>query len=277
MSRTFSNYLLFEGVLDSLADSGAGIVQAMARNLLTPTVKVVEEDCGTGLGTYGEITFSSEGEYPTTQSTPLTYQDIYTLLQLGKYQARFRRTDSCISQGGVCRTCLQGSMLGETIPQVGEYALVVPEFNYLSDHKQGSGTLQSYSLRDDFDIAKVVVGGQVQEIVPAGTNSVQVNTPDIFLIKYYASDSSSLLGYLGRSFSGGLLGINPLPTPPLVIRESLFNNTLSDAQISILEEEVSNIGNVEDRYLDYAKGIHSRLEKSLFLLFLFAVFSDIIS
>lgn len=277
MSRTFSNYLLFEGVLDSLANSGTGIVQSMTKDLLTPTVKIVEEDCETALGTQGEVTFNEEGEYILGQSTPLTYQNIYTLLAQGKYLAKFRKTTSCVSKGGVCRTCLQGSMLGEALPQVGEYARVVPEFNYRSERHQGTGSPSNFSLRDDFDLAKIVVNGEVVEIVREGETSVTVDTADTFLIRYYSSDSNSLLGYLGRSFSGGLLGINPLPTPPLLIKESLYNEILSDAQISILEEEVTGLDNVEDRFLDYARSLHSRLEKSLFLLFLFAVFSDIIS
>lgn len=277
MSRTFSNYLLFEGVLDSLASSSANIVQSMANNLLTPLVKVVEEDCETSLGTYGELTFGDEGEIIIGQSTPLTYQDIYLLLSQGKYKVNFRKTNSCISKGGVCRTCLRGSMLGENIPSIGEYVKVIPEFNYRSERLQGTGTPSTFTLRNDFDIAKVVVSGEVTDILLPNKTSVVVDTPGTFLIRYYTSDSTSLLGYLGRTFSGGLLGINPLPTPPLLIKESLYNDVLSDTQISILEEEVSNLSTIEDRFIDYSKDIHSKLEKSLFLLFLFAVFSDIIS
>lgn len=279
MSRTYSNYLLFEGVLDSLAapEAGVGIVQSMARDVMSPTVKVIEEDCGTALGTEGEITFNVEGDYVLTQTPPLTYQDIYNLLSQGKYKAKFRSTSSCISKGGVCRVCLRGSMLGEVPPLVGEYVKLVQEFNYRSERLQGTGSTKNYSLRDDYDIAKVIIEGQVAHTILPDATQVEVNTSHTFLIRYYSCDSSSLLGYLGRTFSGGLLGISPLPTPPLVIKESLYNQVLSEAQISLLEEEVTNLGNVEDRFLDYSKSIHSRLEKSLFLLFLFAVFSDIIS
>lgn len=276
--RTYSNYLLFEGVLDSLAGSN-NIVGTMARSVVTPTVKIVEEDCGTTLGTEVTINFDIEGDILLATDTPLTYSDIYSLLSSGTYKAGIRKASSCISKGGVCRKCAAGTMLGATIPAVGEGFELAPEFNYKTEYFIGDGIRKSYPLRDDYDVAKVIINGLVTKVLTGATHVDFTTAPapgQKFIVRYYTADSSSLLGYTARSFSGGLLGVRPLDTPPLVIREELYNSILQEGQIAILEEEVSAISGIDSKYMDYVSKVHSNLERCLMLLFTYAIFSDII-
>ena len=276
--RTYSNYLLFEGVLDSLSSS-SDIVGTMAKSVVTPVVKIVEEDCGTTLGTEVVVNFDLEGDILLSTNTPLTYSHIYSLLSSGVYKVGVRKASSCISKGGVCRKCAAGSMLGATIPAIGEGFQLVPEFNYKTEYFVGDGIRKSYLLRTDYDVAKVIINGLVVKVLSGETHvdfTVAPAPGQKFIIRYYTADSSSLLGYIARSFSGGLLGVRPLDTPPLVIREELYNSILQEGQIAILEEEVLAISGIDSKYMDYVAKVHSKLEKCLMLLFTYAIFSDII-
>lgn len=277
--RSYSNYLLFEGIVENLLGDDS-VISTLASSLLLPTVKLVEEDCNTSLGSKTRLTFDLEGDILVETKLPLTYSDIYSLLQSGKYNVGLRRASSCNSEGGICRICAQGSLLGETIPAVGNGIILVPQFQYRTDFFKSDGVRANYPLRTDYDIAKVVVDGQVVQTCNNGESLILTSIPPLnksFIVKYYISDSSSLLGYLGRTYSGGLLGIQPLDTPPLSVKESLYNEILSDGQIATLEDEVSQLSTIETRYFEYAQSVHSKLEKSLLLLYLYSIFNDIIS
>jgi hypothetical protein len=79
MSRSFANTLLYEGTLDTITSVNP-ILHNVANTLFTPTVRIVEEDCGTLLGQNMPASYRSEGYIETETGLAITPTRRTTLL-----------------------------------------------------------------------------------------------------------------------------------------------------------------------------------------------------
>lgn len=125
--RSITNFLLFETIYDNLPLNNQAIVNFSSK-ILSPTFPIVEEDCGTKLGTlvstgkfavgkvslfsYGTFTFETvSGLISVTveEGDILTTDMVTGLLSANIRPVATRSVQSCTSPGGLCRKCIRGS------------------------------------------------------------------------------------------------------------------------------------------------------------------------
>lgn len=285
--RTYASFLLFEDLLDNLP-AGAPLLTQMAKALISPRVNLVSEDCGTLLGTVEETTFSLEGKVELSTDLPLTRTRIEQILSQGKYKTAIRNLHSCTAPGGICKKCFEATYstyTGELV--VGQPVTVPSSLNYQSDVIVADGVNTSYSLTqtdDDFYSVIVVHDGQVippseytlgYDFIEFGPSlSMAVNT--VYVVHFYIENSEPLLGYIAKTYTGGLLGMTPLPALRTPIRESLYQTLISDSMLLNMASQLKPFRPlIPTTYMDYMERIHDRLEKALFILYLFAVFGNV--
>jgi len=277
--RSFSNYLLYEGVIESLLTIDNTTISSLARSLLYPQVNVVEEDCGTTLGLIQDLNFSVQGDILVETGEPITYNQIYTKLGAGVYSAGFRSASTCTSSEGICAKCAAGSNLLQPEPGVGSYLALSPLLNYATLTVTITNLPQELFLSTvDYDLALVIHNGQVIASGTSGSNIVlQVGDVPInqsVLVRYYISDSSSLLSYFAKSYSGALLGIKSLDAPMLTVPEKVYETIIPDEALFLAENELRQL-NIDARYLSYIEEINNKLEKALAILYFYATFAYI--
>lgn len=281
--RTYSNFLLFEDVLSSLPTDSSLLYQA-ANIIVNPTVKVVEEDCGTLLGTVLATNFDLEGEVELATGDRLSRTRINQLLGQGQYKTAVRKLHSCRSEGGVCRQCYNATFIKNTAPSVGNQVSIPSFLNYKTDMLAGNGYSNSYELTqdsteyDDVMLFKEGVLVPSSEYSISGTiitfNDIQ-QILDIYVVKFFRYTSEPFLGYMARSYSGSVLGIQPLPTLDTVLREGLYPEYISEGYLDAMARELTVYKAIPDSFLDYMETISDKLEKALFILYIYAIFSNV--
>jgi hypothetical protein len=237
MSRSFTNFLLFEGILDNLPDTNPRLV-AFANKLLHPRVPIIEDDCETKLGdvvkltrdavgkvslfSYGTFEYDSGSgvEFTTILADDILIDDQVTGLLTTFTQISTRSMPTCTSEGGICRKCLRGS-----------------------------------NQEDYPDLIDVPAIGTFFEV-------------DDNITRPY-------LTYLAETYSGSLLGFKSFIQDKLPIREGLIRDLISDAELSSMYRELSKIGSMDAKYLAYGDTINDKLEKALFILVMYGFFSNV--
>lgn len=286
MSRTYSNFLLFEEILDNTPTVSPTMTQAVGI-LLNPLTTVVDEDCNTLLGEIVDTSYELEGLIEVATKSVLTRTRINQLLQQGKYKVGVRNLHTCLSHtnGGICRLCYQGTFPGETAPKVSSNISVPNMLIYQTDVIQGTGYASTFDLSetsDDWYEVKVVKNGVVLNEgsdYTLGDSSITFpsipTNSDAYVVHFLKQNTDPFQGYIAKTYSGALLGMEPLPTLKPVLRESLYEQQFSDSFLSMLVEEVNQFKAIPDTYLDYLERVHSRMEKVLLTLYLFAVYSNV--
>lgn len=85
---------------------------------------------------------------------------------------------------------------------------------------------------------------------------------------------SSYYSYLAASYSGSLVGIKPFSKYQLSARHELVSTMLHDSLIDLASEELTQYKGIPSTYFDYLDSIQDKLERALFILFLFGVYSS---
>jgi hypothetical protein len=251
--------------------------------LVAPTVKIVEEDCGTLLGSIIEVNFETEGLIELATDLPLTRARLTQILSEGRYKVATRTLHSCISKGGICRKCYKGQYLDEVAPAVNTQVNLSAQLCYQSDVIVGNSYATSYQMsqaEDDFDKVMVIKDGNVMTsgYTISGDQIVFPVAPsysDIYVVRFYRETSEPLQGYMARTYSGDLLGMKPLPVLPTLLRESLYPEIIPDNLINIMQNELAPYKTIPSTYLEYIDRIHDKLEKALFIIYLYAIFSNV--
>lgn len=285
--RTYANFLLFEDLLDNLP-IGAPLLTQMASNIISPRVQMIEEDCGTLLGSVEDTVFALEGKVELATDTALSRTRIEELLGEGKYTVAIRDLHSCISTGGICKKCFQATYPTYTNEIVIGQSIQVPSsLNYQSDVLVTDGINRTFNLtqnQDDYYSVIVVKNGLIvptnmytltyDTIVLNDALPIDINT--VYVVHFYKANSEPLLGYISKTYTGGLLGLTPLPALKTPIRESLYQTLISDSMILNMTSQLRPFkALIPTTYMDYLDRIHDRLEKALFILYLFAVFGNV--
>lgn len=289
MSRTFSNFLLFEDVLDGLSTDAPPIMKQAVSILKKPIVKVVSPDCRTLLGQIVDTSSEAEGKVEVATDLPLTQTRIRQLLSQGKYQIGIRKLHTCLSHldGGICQACYKGSFLGEQTPSVGTIVAIDSSFIYQTDILVGDNYTSKFTLSqtsDDYEFVKIFNQGVLVD--PAhytlGYDFVQfeVKIPldsvtGVYTVHFYSKSTEPFQGYISKTYSGAVLGMEPLPTAPMLLRKSLYEAQFSDGFIALMMEILKEVQGIPPTYLDYIERIHSRLEKVLVILYLYSIYSNV--
>ena len=280
--RTYSNFLLFEDILSNLPPNSV-FLSSIANSLISPAVKIIEEDCGTLLGDLVPLDFEKEGHVELATGDNLTRTRISQILTSGIYKVSLRSMHSCISKGGVCKKCYEASYLDKTAPAINTQVNLESSLNYQTDVIIGNGYSSDYELtqsEEDFDKVIVFKEGVIQS---AGYGIIdnriyfptEIDPTDIYTIQFYKTTSEPLQGYMARSYSGDLLGMKPLPTLPTIIQESLYSQVIPDSILAIMVNELAPYKAIPSTFLEYIDKIHDKLEKALFILYIYAIFSNV--
>lgn len=279
--RTYSNFLLFEDILDNLPPDNITLASSVA-SLNTPSVRVVEEDCGTLLGTTLDLTPEVEGLVELATGNNISRSRIETLLGQGKYKIAIRDLHSCNSVGGICRKCYEGQYLYTTAPAVNTISKLSSTMNIQTDIITGSDTSYSYRLsldEEDYDYLILVQNGvPFTDFTVSGnilTFNNQIQDSVVFIVRYFKNTSEPLQGYMSRTYTGDLLGMKPLPSLPLLLKESLYSAILTDSILGSMSKAIYRYRTIPSTFLDYLDRIPNKLEKALFILYLYAIYANI--
>lgn len=277
--RTYANFLLFEDVLTNLP-TGSLPIRAAADTLMAPLIKVTSNDCGTFIGTTATVDNTLVGRVELITGVPITSDRITQLLSQGITSIKIRDLHSCIAPGGICKLCYESST-GFTAVK-GDTLQIWSEFIYSSDIIVGDAISNIYPLsqsssqysRTSYD---PITDTEVLAVDDTSITFASVRTPsDVYVLHYYTRSSDPFLEYIAKSYSGGLLGIAPLPSFPTILRPSLYQGMFSDSQILMLKNELAIFAtNTPQSYLDYCDTIRDPLEKVLLIIYLYAIYANI--
>lgn len=288
MSRSYSNFLLFEDVLDRVISDTPVMSQAI-NILLNPIVTIVEEDCGTLLGEQKEASFDLEGLTEVLTNEPITYSRIRDLVSQGNYRFGVRTLNTCMSykKGGVCQKCYEATFLGETAPDIGTIKSIPASQIYQTDVIKGDGFTTKFTLSqnsDEFDSVKVIHQGNVFD--PSGYTLgydyiefphalPNIDLIGLYTIHFFKHNTEPFQGLISRTYGGALLGMQPLPTLKTIIRPSLYENLFSDGFLELLFDRLKTFKVVPLTYIDYIEKIHSRLEKVVMVLYMLSLYTNV--
>lgn len=289
MARTYSNFLLFEDVLDNLPVTSDPIMVQAVNFLKNPMFKIVDSDCGTLLGSMKDTSSELEGLIEVATGEPLSQVRIRYLLGKGQYKTSIRDLHTCLSHtnGGVCQQCYLGSFLGSTAPKVGTTTSVEASLIYQTDIIMGNAYTSTFPLSqstDDYYAVKVIHKGSVvnPSIYLLGYNSITFpsNLPldsieGVYTIHFYAKNTESFQGLVSKTYSGGLLGMASLPTSKTLLRERLYEDMFSDTFIGLMLEVLSAYKTIPSTYFEYIENVHGKMEKVLLILYLYGLYSNI--
>ena len=277
--RTYANFLLFEDVLTNLP-SGSISINAMANTLVAPIVKVTTDDCGTFIGTIETVDNTLVGRVELSTGLPITADRVAQLISQGINSLRVRDLHSCIAKDGICPLCYNSSTGYST--SKGSSIQVLSEFVYTSDVIVGDGISTEYPLsQTPSQYSRTSYNSTVDTMVNHLTDTSivfnSIRTPsDVYVLHYYMKSSDPFLEYIAKSYSGGLLGIAPLPSFPTILRTSLYQTMFSSNQIALLKSDLVEFApSTQQQYLDYCDIIRDPLEKILFIIYLYAIFANV--
>jgi hypothetical protein len=288
MSRTYSNFLLFEDVLDNIPNTSPVMTQAV-QILLNPITKIVSEDCGTLLGNIVDSSLELEGMTEVATGDKLTSTRIISLLSQGVYKFGVRDLHTCVShtEGGICRTCYEAQYFGQTAPAVGTNITIPSSLIYQTDIVVADGYNSEYPLSQTSDDWYSVIVINQGEVYPSssytlGYDTITFNSPPaldsvtgLFTVHFFKHNTDPFQGFIAKTYSGALLGMQPLPTIKTLLRERLYETQFSDNFIALMVDEITPLKAIPRTYLEYLDKLHSRLEKVLLCLYLFAIYSNV--
>jgi uncharacterized protein YkuJ len=278
--RTYSGLLLFENLFDYIPPEVTDI-HNLARSVLTPDLQIVEEDCGTTLGKFTNVSFELEGETELATGEIIDQARIETLLSHGIYEVATRHTSICVTSGGLCSKCYAATYPGTVAPEVNSRVTVIPEYlvnseilitnssttQYPMITEQGSFD-KTYAYRDG------ILLGEDDYFIEENifTLTAPQDSDKTLVIKCVKFDTFPFIVWLANTFSGSIFGMDPLPHQQLPVRSLLLASLLDENRLQLISEHLSEITVIPASYLTYANTIKDTLEKSLFMLALYCTY-----
>lgn len=280
--RSYAGLLVLEDIFDYVPTNDYDVV-TLANQIFSPNLQVIEEDCGTTLGLYQTVNYDIEGKVELANDTPLTKARIDQLLFNGTYSVYIRSTSTCISNNGICVKCYEASFPRESA-QVNDRVNVYPEYSLGTDiNELEVGDTQvtltkapdeytylyAYSDADLLDTNQYSISGTTLTLLSPIDKSVN------FVVRYTSYNRAAFLMYLARTYSGSLLGMQPLPSELLPIRSLLLIALLDTNVIDSLVRTVQSSKAIAPELIEYVDVIVDPLEKSLYLLVLISLYNNV--
>lgn len=279
--RTFSGLLVLEDIFDDVPTDNPDIVN-LASTLFNPNLSVVTADCGTTLGKYEAMNYELQGLVELATGQPLTKTRINYLLSLGKYEVYVRHSSTCIAKGGICKKCYESTFPGRTV-SVSNKVRVAPEYLFNAELLEGKIGVTSYATSTDptgYSKYYVFLDGKflVEGVDYTFTNSVLelkvAPTKDLdIVIRFIVINRSPFLVWLATTYSGALLGMKPLVTNPLPVRSLLLTSMMDENRLQLIEDVVKSSKSIPEEYSRYSSSIKDPLEKALFMLSIYCIYS----
>lgn len=285
--RTYSALLLFENLFDSIPTDSPDMVN-LSRAILEPNVQIVEKDCGTTLGKFETVNFELEGATELATGLHLSKSRIEYLLSQGIYELATRHTGTCISKDGVCVKCFSGTYPLQKVPSVNDRVDITPLYLVNSEViaiKQG-GT--QYSIETDsamFDTSYLyndgvlLIEGEGKDYILKDntiTLSVVPTKDYTMVLKTLRRNTFPFIVWLANTYSGSIFGMDPLPAQSLPLRTLFLSSLLDENRLQLVSEYVAQLDSIPEGYADFADTVKDPLERGLYLLALYCVYSNVI-
>lgn len=278
--RSYVNTIIFESALDSVAPSNT-LVYSVIKRLMSPTVRIIEEDCETMLGEFVSISTRAQGLIELATNNPLDSARMASLITSNNKEVAVRSTATCISVGGVCRRCLRGSRPGLTVPAVGSWFMLDPEVVVDTGPiaiETGQTTVALKYPSDQFD--KIYVYNDGTLVNPSTYSltgsSFVLNSPAVsnvsYFVKYVSQTYSSYFYWLANTYAGSLLGINPLGKQSLPVRKNTMEQYIPQEDVEVLIKELQRLDIAEEDSIKYIDEITDPVEKAIYVVVLSSIF-----
>ncbi len=214
--RSYGNSLLLQNVFDLGAIPSEDLVlYAFAEKVLNPVFNIVEPDCGTLLGRRVQLVHATLGDIELGAEVPVTTDRLNELITLGETSVRTRDMSSCISTGGVCASCVRGTLIRRELP------------------------------------------------LPALDSIVKIPTT-----------ARSAQNYIANSYSGSLLGYEPIDSDPLPGYPALWDKITSHKEMDSVCRRLKDFKISVDE-LEYLYGIEDVLERALAIIAFYGVYASV--
>jgi hypothetical protein len=275
--------LLFEKTFDNVPNSNPTIYQ-FSQTIFNPIVKVVAQDCGTTLGRIATVSPQLEGYVELATGQVITQARVVYLLGQGIYTLAVRDLRTCTAPAGICQSCYAGTYPQNTLPAVGSSVKLTPSYVSSIDQFMSDGKDSSFALSQSpgsYNDTLLFISG-VQQLKSAYTisgNGLYLSSiptlGTMLSLRYLQITNKPFFGYLANTFSGSLLGVKPLPTQNIMVRDSLIKSQLSEGQLDAIENALALYKTVPANYMGYLKQINDPLEKALLMIILYCVYANV--
>lgn len=279
--RTYAGLLTLEDIYDYIPTDNQNVVN-LANQIFSPNLQIIEADCGTTLGYYKTVNYDIQGDIELSTDEAIDKDRVDQLLFNGTYYVAIRSARTCISSGGICQKCYQGSVPGETA-SVNDRVTLSPEYLISTDVIPVDSSSSTYTLSlttTQYTNAYVYLDSTLltSGYSISGTTFTFSSTPTEstnLVVKYTSYNRAPFLMYLARSYSGSLLGMKPLPSEILPVRSLLLTELLDTNTLSQLETTVVNTSVIPSDLSGYIENIVDPLEKGLYMLVLISMYNGV--
>ena len=283
--RSYSGLLVFENIYDYIPTANPDIVN-FSLGIFEPSVLVSMHNCGTTLGSIQTVNYELEGKVELATGLVISKSRIDQLLFNGIYTIATRTLDTCVAAGGICQLCYQASRQALPVPAVNTRVTVLPEYEILTDVLAAAANQASYTLTlssDQYQYVYVYIEGVLQSpstysISGSTITFVTAYVPSVsenIAVRYTALNRSPFLVYLAETYSGSILGMQPLPSPMLPIRSLFLNSQISANRLQMLSDYTQGLSQIPQNYLQYLDTIQFPLEKALYMLAINSIFATV--
>lgn len=282
--RAYSALLLFENLLDYIPPDNPDLLN-LAKTILEPNLPVVEDDCGTTLGKFSTVNFEAEGQVELSTDARISKDRIELLLSQGIYEVATRHTSTCISDGGICAKCYAATYPMEAYPEVNSRVDILPEYLVNTEIiavKTDSKQYPLFTDRTSYDKLYVYLNGVLlTEGVDYEVDDDVFTLPEFpseelsIVVKCVKYDTFPFMVWLANTFSGSVFGMDPLPHQKLPVRSLLLSSLLTENRLQLVYEQLKEIQSIPEDSLNYSETIRDPLERGLYMLALYCIYSNV--
>jgi len=282
--RSYAGTLLLQNIFQYTPTTDPN-VSSLAQLITNPSVPVTMADCGTTLGTIETLNFQSEGLTDLSTGLVLSETTITNLLEQGIYTIAVRHTNSCIAKGGVCSKCYSATYPTKPVPSVNNVVTITPEYLVNAEivativGATSYATVTNTSTYSNYYVYKNGVllkpGTDYTLIGNSLTLAVEPTSVANIVLRFVTQNYTSFLGWLSSTYSGSLLGLEPLAYNPLPIRSLYLTSLLSQNRLQLVNQSLSKMSQIPSEYLAWASQISDLLEQALYMLALYTIYYNV--
>jgi hypothetical protein len=282
--RDYSSLFLLEDLLDYIPTTDP-LLQRFVESVVQPSVQVITSDCLTTIGKLTKINFNIEGYIEIATDDPLNTARLNTLISAGKTTVAVRDLYNCIAPGGICQRCYEGTYPDKTIPVVGGFASLPPEYNFDTDLFLGNGDKFEFHLSlEEGAYLKAIVFNEGVRLTTGYTidgSTLTLDTPldngDILNVRFYKLTTQPFMAWLAGTYTGSMLGLKPLVIDNIHIRPSLASSLYTQEDLNLVKKKLEPYKAIPSNYLSYADSVTDEFEQALFLSTAYCLYANVTS
>jgi hypothetical protein len=280
--RSFAGLLVLEDIFDDVPTDNPEILN-LANLMFNPNIVVSEDDCGTTLGKYETMSYELQGLTELATYEPFTKERLISILSTGKYETYVRHTSTCIAKDGICAKCFKATYPDAPMVSINSRVHIPPEYLVNAEILEGRTSQRVYApvtTADSYDKHYLFLDGTYKTL---GVDYTFVNGLITFtqslpadmdiVIRFIRISRSPFLVWLAGTYSGALLGMKALISDPLPLRSLLLTSLLDENRLQLVEDVVRAAENIPDTYSAYSASIKDPLEKALYMVVIYSIYS----